>query len=231
MDKISIVTVAWNNAEGLEKTIQSVVNQTYKNTEFIIIDGGSTDGTIDIINRYKEDIDYWVCEKDDGIYDAMNKGIKVSTGDWLSFMNSGDVFYNKQVLDDLTIGIFPDKSIIYGNNFSTPYSIKPFSLKKLECGIIMASHQAMLFNKKIISNQLYYNCKYKIYADYDLVNRIYLLGLKFQYINNCVSIREPNGISSIISWTKRWDKLRIVFKSYGMKGIFNAYLGKNRYVK
>ena len=95
---ISIITVVYNGEKYLEETIQSVINQTYDNVEYIIIDGGSTDGTIEIIKKYEENINYWVSEKDSGIYDAMNKGIKIANGKWINFMNAGDIFYDNDVL-------------------------------------------------------------------------------------------------------------------------------------
>ena len=97
--KYSIITVNYNNKEGLRKTIESVVRQTYRDFEFIVIDGGSTDGSTDILKEYDEQINYWVSEKDSGIYNAMNKGIKKSIGDYLIFMNSGDCFYQNDVLE------------------------------------------------------------------------------------------------------------------------------------
>ena len=100
---ISIITVVFNGEKYLEETIQSVINQTYSNVEYIIIDGGSSDGTLDIIKKYEERIDYWVSEKDKGIYDAMNKGIDVASGEWINFMNAGDGFYADDVLDKIFI--------------------------------------------------------------------------------------------------------------------------------
>ena len=113
---ISVVTVSYNAVATIEQTILSVVNQTYPHIEYIIIDGGSTDGTVDVIKKYADRIAYWVSEPDKGIYDAMNKGIKVATGEWINFMNCGDSFYSVSVLSD----VFKDKSckendVIYGN--------------------------------------------------------------------------------------------------------------------
>lgn len=87
--KISVVTVCYNAADTIEKTMLSVLNQTHHDIEYIIIDGGSTDGTVEIIRKYADRIAYWVSEPDKGIYDAMNKGIKVATGEWINFMNAG----------------------------------------------------------------------------------------------------------------------------------------------
>ena len=98
---ISVVTVSYNAVDTIERTILSVLNQTYSDIEYIIIDGGSTDGTVDLIKKYADKITYWVSEPDQGIYDAMNKGIDVATGEWINFMNSGDSFYRQDVLSSL----------------------------------------------------------------------------------------------------------------------------------
>lgn len=114
--KISVVTVCYNAAGTIEETILSVLNQTYDNIEYIIIDGGSTDGTVDIIKKYADHLAYWISEPDKGIYDAMNKGIAVATGDYINFMNAGDTF----ALDSTIANTFADADIvradvIYGN--------------------------------------------------------------------------------------------------------------------
>jgi len=99
--KISVITVVYSDKIGLEKTIQSVINQTYDNIEYIIIDGGSSDGTVDVIKKYEAKIDYWVSEKDNGIYDAMNKGIVLAKGKYLLFLNAGDNFALKELLQNI----------------------------------------------------------------------------------------------------------------------------------
>lgn len=112
--KISIITVNYNNKIGLDKTIQSVINQSYPNIEYIIIDGGSEDGSGDVLALYKERTKYAVSEPDLGIYNAMNKGIKVSTGDYLLFLNSGDHFVNDQVIEK-AVGCGLTEDLVYGN--------------------------------------------------------------------------------------------------------------------
>jgi len=116
LPNITIITVSYNAVKTIEDTILSVINQTYPNIEYIIIDGGSTDGTLDIIKKYQDKITYWVSEPDKGIYDAMNKGTLKATGVWLNFMNAGDTFYDHQVLEK----VFKDKDwsntdVIYGD--------------------------------------------------------------------------------------------------------------------
>lgn len=101
ISKISIITVSYNAADVIEKTILSVINQTYIDIEYIIIDGGSTDGTVDIIKKYENRISYWVSEPDKGIYNAMNKGVSKAAGLYCNFMNAGDYFYNNNVLKDI----------------------------------------------------------------------------------------------------------------------------------
>ena len=99
--KVSIVTINWNNKVGLEKTINSVLSQTFTDYEFIVIDGASTDGSDDVIEANKDRIDYWVTESDSGIYNAMNKGIYAAHGEYCYFLNSGDVFASNDVLSDI----------------------------------------------------------------------------------------------------------------------------------
>ena len=223
--KVSIVTVVYNDAKGLEKTIKSVINQTYENVEFIIIDGGSTDDTVAIIKRYDDQIDYWVSEKDGGIYDAMNKGINASTGTWVNFMNAGDTFVNNEVLSNINFASFTDFALIYGKKIQNDKVIEPMPIKKLEVGEIHANHQSMFFNKNILGTELKYDNQYKIYGDYELVNRIYITDKKkISYINIVIADFEGGGISSQITKQKRLDKYKILYAHYGIygfiKGIF-----------
>lgn len=167
---ITIVTVVYNGEQFLEETILSVINQTYDNVEYIIIDGGSTDGTLDIIRKYEHAIDYWVSEKDDGIYDAMNKGFDLSTGEWINFMNAGDSFCKENVL----IQLFEKKedlknySMIYGKvniirgdgkfiKTLSPFKMDKFNLILL--GTRVVCHQAVFYSTK---NKIKYSSKYKI---------------------------------------------------------------------
>lgn len=113
---ISIITISYNSCLTIEDTILSVINQTYPHIEYIVIDGGSKDGTVDIIKRYENKISYWISEPDKGIYYAMNKGIAATTGEWINFINCGDSFYDKNVIARLfKDSIGENYSVVYGN--------------------------------------------------------------------------------------------------------------------
>ena len=121
----SIITVNYNNYEGLRRTIKSVVCQTYKDYEYIIIDGGSTDGSAELIRQYTDHLTFWVSEPDKGIYNAMNKGVAHANGEYLNFMNSGDCFYDENVLQTLKAHL--DSDIVEGQVFDQ--STNRFSYK------------------------------------------------------------------------------------------------------
>ena len=155
--KISIITVVYNGSEFLESTIKSVINQTYDNIEYIIIDGASTDGTVDIIKKYQDKIDYWVSEPDKGIYDAMNKGIERATGGGLLFLNAGDYFSGSVFNENITIPGFLLVKYINIFNQLVNIKIKNHKLRLPNC------HQGIIFENKKIK----YDLKYKVSSDYD----------------------------------------------------------------
>ncbi len=199
---ISVITVVFNGEKYLEQTIESVINQTYPNVEYIIIDGGSTDGTLDIIKKYEDRIDYWVSEKDGGIYDAMNKGIYVACGNWLNFMNGGDYFFNESVLTELfcKISIPTETTLIFGNwcvYFGRDYyMLKPTHLRKLIKRMAF-SHNSSFFKLHALKKIGVYNTKYEIAGDFDLIERLYIKNGKFFYVPITISVIEGDyGISN-----------------------------------
>ena len=117
INKISVITVVYNDCKHIEETIKSFISQTWRNKEYIIIDGGSTDGTVDIIKRFEEDITFWCSEPDEGIYDAMNKGIAKASGDWINILNSGDHYASTTSLEDAVRNTDTDKvDVIFGDS-------------------------------------------------------------------------------------------------------------------
>ena len=164
---ITIITVVFNGEEYLEDTILSVINQTYKNIEYIIIDGASTDFTVNIIKKYENNISYWVSEEDKGIYDAMNKAIKLSSGEYINFMNAGDSFVSTRTLEK--IAPLLNEDFVYGNhkvyteNIEDGISIdvKNYSGERN----IPFCHQSLFARKSYLLKHLF-DIRYKIAADY-----------------------------------------------------------------
>lgn len=197
---ITIITVVYNCKEGLEKTIKSIIDQTYPYIEYIVIDGNSNEGTIDIIKKYQNKITYWISEPDEGIYDAMNKGIRLSTGDWINFMNAGDRFYDPNTLSSLFIPVpKPSSEIIYGDTEFIytfgKYIRKPASLTYLKESMIFC-HQSS-FVRTYLLKKREFNTKYKICADYDFFLFCLREGRIFQYIPSTIAIFDAReGISS-----------------------------------
>jgi len=205
MKKLSIITINYNNKNGLEKTIKSVINQTFDNFEYIIIDGGSNDESVDIIKKYTNKIDFWISEPDKGIYNAMNKGISHAHGKYLNFMNSGDIFYNNNVLKNLFAKNYSEDIITgttIGNDdndirFSTEGRITFLTLYRSTI-----SHQAS-FIKTDLLHKYPYNENLKIVADWEF-------WIKALIMANCSHIFDKTIISKIdltgISITNNVDR-------------------------
>lgn len=190
---ITIITVVYNCNNFLEETIESVINQTYQNLEYIIIDGGSTDGTIDIIRKYENYTDYWVSENDKGIYDAMNKGIGIATGEWINFMNAGDKFSDnnglKNIIADklhLTYDIIYSDTIIK-NNSKSLVIYADFTKQKF-------IHQSILYKRNLhIKYGLYLVDKYITISDYIFFSQ--LTSEKNVKYCDCISVYSVGGVS------------------------------------
>lgn len=156
---ISIITVAYNAKDEIEKTIKSVLEQSYNNIEYIIIDGGSTDGTLEIIKKYEEKIDYWISEPDKGIYDAMNKGIRHAHGLWMNFLNAGDTYANNDVLVKMFSNNNDNTTLVYGDIFAIKENGEPLYVKAIELKDknsikkgMKVCHQAIFYHKKIMED-------------------------------------------------------------------------------
>ena len=155
---ISVITVCYNVASSIEKTMLSVLNQTYKNLEYIIIDGNSTDGTVDIIKRYAERLTFWISEPDNGIYDAMNKGIVKATGEFLIFMNAGDQFLNDKVLSKCLPYFLQEIDVISGIGYLSGQKWIPAKASDLSVAFFLKrslNHQATFINRKLFQDNLY----------------------------------------------------------------------------
>lgn len=198
---ISIITVCYNSISTIEKTILSVINQSYQNIEYIVIDGGSTDGTVDIIKKYEKYITYWVSESDKGIYDAINKGILIAKGDVIGLINADDWYESDAISKCMVFYKEQDIDVLYGNmrfirfNGRKDIIIPSTNLKKLKSEMIIC-HPASFITKNAYNKWGLYNDTYKIAGDYELIVRMYLKGAKFKKINVLISNFTEGGISS-----------------------------------
>jgi glycosyltransferase involved in cell wall biosynthesis len=204
--KISIITVCFNANKTIEQTIISVLSQTYQNIEYIIIDGGSVDGTIGIIHKYSSNIDKIISEKDNGMYDALNKGIKLATGDIIGILNSDDFFSNNNILNlivskfnenlelDAIIGdvAFVNKT----NKIIRHCSTKKWDISKFKFGN-MPPHPSFYCKKYCYDKFGYYNTKYKIAGDFELLLRFFYINkLQFLHIPKILVSMKPGGLST-----------------------------------
>lgn len=203
--KISIITAVLNNREKLEKTILSVIEQTYQNIEYIIIDGGSTDDSLEIIKKYQNRISFWLSEKDGGLYDAMNKGIKKATGDWLIMLNSGDYYVGNDVFEKVAKHLNnPEKKFYYfsmlhefSNGIKKTYKnpIYWWNRWKLFYSAYIP-HMALIASKEQYQNIGLYDINLKIAADHDFILRL-MKKYRPIFIDIPLSVMEMGGISAI----------------------------------
>lgn len=199
--KLSIITVNLNNADGLKKTIESVIEQTFTDYEYLIIDGGSTDGSVDVIKQYAEKITYWVSEPDTGIYNAMNKGILRANGEYCLFLNSGDYLYDEFVL----AGVFYDNNdvgIIYGNlelrrDDSSELWIPSDILTASYLFFTSLPHPAAFIKRELLLNLGMYDEAIKISADHDFFLKA-IIGhhATYCYIKKTIAVFYMDGISN-----------------------------------
>lgn len=240
MKKVSIITVVYNAFSSIEQTIQSVLNQTYPNIEYIIIDGGSTDGTVDIICQYLDKIDIFISEKDDGLYYAMNKGIKLASGEIIGILNSDDTYTENAV--SLIVDSFKNqpKDILYGNAMFVDDTSE---IGLYDCSDIeqlwyrMAiPHPATFVRKAIYDKHGLFDTQYPISADYDLMLRFYSEGVRFGHINEILTYFRIGGLSAVktdtviedghaislkyIDHCKDKDKYLTVIQEIYMRGVF-----------
>ena len=201
--KVTVVTAVLNDAGHIEQTILSVISQTDIEIEYIIVDGGSKDGTLELIGKYKDKISLLISEPDRGVYDAMNKGIKYSTGDFVYFINSGDVLLNPSILSKIKFeDVNVRNTIIYGNvvvaygNIEALEKPRPFFNSKMKFKGIGICHQSMFFPGELIRNEKY-DLSYNIAADYDLAYRLWRKGTVFLYKDITIAKYDwGKGISS-----------------------------------
>ena len=214
---ISVITVVYNGEMHLEQTINSIINQTYNNVEYIVIDGGSKDGTLDIIRKYDSAIDYWISEPDKGIADAMNKGISLATGEYIVFIHADDYFYSNKVINNAINIIDKESNIIM---FPVLFGEKLVEIipRKFNWWVnfkIPACHQGILCKLDLFRNIGDFDTQFKIDMDYDFLLRAYRRKVKAQRVTSVLSVMRDTGISSrkdINSLLQRFNEERKVHK-------------------
>lgn len=228
MDKVSIVTISLNSVKVIEKTILSIINQTYKNIEYIVIDGGSTDGTIDVICKYRRFITYFVSEPDEGIYYAMNKGIEAATGKWINFINAGDYFYKNDSMERIICSI-PDNQdydVVYGyivHSFNYgEYIRKRIPLSSFSYCMPLGHPSSIV--KTEIMKRFKFECRYHIAADYNFFYQLYTNGYSFYSSDVIVAVFESSeGISNSFKYAiSTLKETAIINGSYGSWGYYKT---------
>lgn len=212
MLKISIITVSYNSSRHIEQTIQSVLNQTYPHKEYIVIDGGSTDGTIEIIKKYECNIDKWISEPDDGIADAMNKGLSMICGDLVIFLHSDDYFVDENVLSVASAHLSNDYDIFLYNIFLSQNGVKRMFKPRgfnwwmnIKTGVF---HQSAICSKGLFDRIGNFGTEFRVAMDYDFFLRAYRAGFKAIKINQPLSVMRMSGVSSQLDWPNLRERLR-----------------------
>lgn len=201
--KLSIITINFNNSIGLEKTIQSVVKQTFSDFEYIIIDGGSTDESIAVIKKYAHKINYWVSEPDHGIYNAMNKGISKAAGNYCLFLNSGDYLLGKDILEKV-FALKRTEDILYGNiifDYGSGNHVKGVMPEQINFKHMMRDtlwHPVSFIRKELLLSLEMYDESLEIAADYDFFLKATVLNkCSLYHLQETISVFSFDGISSL----------------------------------
>lgn len=221
----SIITVTYNASDCLEKTIKSIVNQSYPNIEYILVDGASTDGTIDIIKQYEANVSYWMSEPDTGLYDAMNKGLQKATGDYIWFVNAGDLLYSDNTVEKIAAlieegGVIPD--IIYGDSMIIDEHGNELGLRRLrpprkltwksfKKGMLV-SHQSFIVKCSLAP---LYNLTYKYSSDFDWCIRCMKKAQNILNTKLILSDFLDGGLSTIQRKSSLKERYRIMCNYYG----------------
>lgn len=224
---LSVITVVFNGEKTLEDTIKSVLNQTYKNVEYIVVDGGSTDSTLEIIKKYDDQIAYWLSEKDSGLYDAMNKAIKLTKGDWVHILNADDYYVDNQVLEKASQCLLePEKYFYYftmkfqevnGQINTQKYPVSFLNYLKLFYSAYIP-HPTLFVARRQYDKLGLFDTNFKIAADHDLILRL-CKNYQPKFFDIPVTLMRDGGVSSV-----NFKKTFADFREVTIKNGLNKYL-------
>ncbi|MCB0192836.1 MAG: glycosyltransferase [Anaerolineae bacterium] len=196
---ISVITINYDRLEDLRKTFHSVISQSYSYIEYIIIDGGSQDGSLSFLQENDNQISFWVSEPDDGIFDAMNKGAAAATGDWIIFMNAGDIFYSHNTLSEVAPHLGDYTDVVYGatelvtiNQSNQEVRLYPPQELSNIWREIPATHQSVLIRREVQTDFLF-DTSFTWCADHDLLIRLYAQGYRFKKVQTIISRFDTSG--------------------------------------
>lgn len=195
---ITVVTVCYNSKDHIKETITSVINQSYSNKEYIIIDGASTDGTLEIIEPLRKHIDAFISEPDNGIYHAMNKAVAKSLGEWVIFMNAGDIFVDNSILKQVSYSLNKDIDVLYGDILvlkNKKLEVKEAPQKIDDFHRMPFCHQAV-FTRTSLLNEYPFDEKYHFSADFKLYKELQLNNFRFQKTPIPITVYDRTGISN-----------------------------------
>lgn len=194
--KVSVVTVCLNAVKEIEATKLSVLNQSFADVEYIVVDGGSTDGTVDVIQKYQNRIAHFISEPDKGIYDAMNKGVDLATGEWINFMNAGDSFASNTVIEEMMKGKNSDCDVLFGNTILVRGDYQVIRKGQyLENDFPKLSHQSVFVKTELLKER-HFDLKYKISADFAFLYELFKEGRNFCYKDIDVVQFDMMGLSA-----------------------------------
>ena len=203
--KITVVTVCLNAEKYIEQTITSVAEQTYENIEFLIVDGNSTDQTLDLIKKYEDFIDMWISETDSGIADAMNKGIQMSSGDFLLFLNADDYLYSNEALEqcvkhiqhECEIALF---NIIFSKTKGSSLLLRPRGFNWWNHFKMGVYHQGVLCHREVFQKIGNFDTQFKLAFDYDFFLRAHKCGIDTRHYGYTLSVMRDTGVSARLDW-------------------------------
>lgn len=221
--KVTVVSVVYNDSEGLSRTLESACGLVAADIETVVVDGDSTDDTVECIRSFESRITRWISEPDSGIFHAMDRGLALATGDWVVFMNAGDCFASPTVVREMNLESFSEYALVYGSKSQEGRRVNPYPVRRaLHAGMTFACHQAMFFNRRLLGAALHYHRDYFIYGDFELVLRLYRQGFRFAERDVVVADFEGGGVSSRVSWGKRREKYRALLDHVGWLGVLNG---------